>query len=147
MPDYEVLAKECKPVPDCPQVVRVAPGALVVVGEAIIDPAAPAMFGASPGKAAVRITATLYRAALARLAGPPAGTTLADHEVFVTEGEPVAARGPAVQIVSGSVVVVGVAITEPGALATFGVGPGEVAVRVTEDSYRAGLAGLTGAAA
>ncbi|MGH3569139.1 MAG: hypothetical protein ACRDRH_24570 [Pseudonocardia sp.] len=146
MPNYEMLAKECKPVPDCPQVVRVAPGALVVIGEAITDTAAPAEFGDGPGEAAVRITETLYRAALARLAGP-LDTTLADHELIVAESEPAAARGPAVRAVPDGVVIVGEAITDPGALAVFGVGPGEAAVRITEERYRAGLAGLTGAAA
>jgi len=62
MADYEVLAVECKPRPDCSKVARGAAGRIAIVGEAITDPAELAALGVSPGEGAVQITEALYRA-------------------------------------------------------------------------------------
>ncbi|MGH3521324.1 MAG: hypothetical protein ACRDU4_00525 [Mycobacterium sp.] len=43
---------------------------------------------------------------------------------------------------SGSVAIVGRVITNPEALTALGVGPGEGAVEITEELYRAGHEGL-----
>lgn len=68
MPDYELLAFECPPGPNCPAVRRdCAAGAVVIVGAAITDPEALAALGVSPGEAAVEVTEDLYRAGHAAL--------------------------------------------------------------------------------
>lgn len=62
MPDYEVLASECRPQPDCPKVARGAAGMVTIVGSVITEPEALAALGVGPGEGAVQITEALYRA-------------------------------------------------------------------------------------
>ncbi len=44
----------------------------------------------------------------------------------------------------GAVAIVGVPIADAQSLAALGVGPGELAVRISEELYRAGYLGLEG---
>ena len=62
MPDFEVLASNCDPYPQCPKVVRGTLGRVAIVGQAITDPGALAALGVGPGEGAVEITEELYRA-------------------------------------------------------------------------------------
>lgn len=68
MADYQVLALECNPKPECPKVARGIPGTVAIVGELVTDPAALAALGVGPGEAAVQITEALYREGHDRLA-------------------------------------------------------------------------------
>ncbi len=62
MPDYEVLASNCDPYPQCPKVVRGASGSVAIVGRVITNPEALTALGVGPGEGAVEITEELYRA-------------------------------------------------------------------------------------
>lgn len=108
MSDVELLATECRPTPDCPKVVRVAPGALVVVGDAVSPTTRRSSSGGSTGHVAISVG--LLGAALDRLAAAPP----------ITLGE------------TGTVVVGGEPVTDPRLLVEFGVGPGKGAVRISE---------------
>lgn len=78
MNSYELLATVRKPVPDCPKGVRVAPGELVVVGDAVTTTGAVTT---------VAISTELYRNAAARMA---AITTAIDRECPVeVSGRPI----------------------------------------------------------
>lgn len=107
MLNFELLAGACDPDPSCPKVVRVAPGRLVVVGQ-VIAPVSPPTEVSS-----VSITNELCAAALHRISG---------------------SSGPA-SFVTGTVVMRGRAVADPGERREFGVGPGEDAVRITEATF------------
>ena len=62
MADYEVLAQDCKPQPNCPKVARRVPGVVAIVGPALTDPETLSALGVGPGEGAVEITDALYRA-------------------------------------------------------------------------------------
>ena len=79
MTGYELLTPDCAPAKDCPKVVRIALGELVVVGEAIATTAPTAT---------VAITIDLYRAAVARLTGGRPGI-LRETDMVQVSGDPV----------------------------------------------------------
>lgn len=62
MPDYEVLAADCNPYPQCPKVARHTAGMVTIVGPVITDVETLAALGVGPGEGAVEITEVLYRA-------------------------------------------------------------------------------------
>lgn len=87
MSTFELLADECRPQPDCPKVVRVAPGELVVVGAATTVPNR------------VGITTALFRAAADRLVGGGGAPDPGPARPVLVAGEPV--TDPADHVVFG----------------------------------------------
>ncbi|MQB02069.1 MAG: hypothetical protein GEU78_17705 [Actinobacteria bacterium] len=119
MSAYQLLASECPPGPDCPKVCRGAPGKVAIVGTVITDH---------------EVLATLWAgrtsAGMVVIIGPRITNPEALLELTVDAGE------AALEITDAAYLALAAGSHE-------GVGPGQVAVQISETLYGIGVEALT----